>query len=235
MMPLLLFLSAVTAFAAPSDIDILRRRLELYRVLWPHPVDDALASLKGPVSIDVECPDDPLPDDVPSIANDGRFLPAQTVTISVRTFPSAWKPKTHGADGRDGNYSWNLPQNYTADGTREEVVAENELALDPKATAGLRAPQVRAQIPSVVLLYHELLHGQLMMDAMRGDENWQADFCSFHRPAAAERRMLGASDADHRLIQALEDQFSAVLEKVVLGRDAEGQNPWSPLPKTGKK
>lgn len=210
------------AAAAPSDLaerDVaaLAERLQAHRALWPYAVDDALRTLGPGVAVDIDCPGEPLPPDVESLEGGRRVLPAQTVRVLVSTRRAPWDPRRHGREGRDGEYEWRLPQGYGADGKRDEVRADNELALSPRVLALLRSPSAGAWTASLVLLYHELLHAQLMIDAMRGDPQWRGDFCRFFRDEDADRRILAAGDPAHVRVPSLERQFRRALERAFLG------------------
>ncbi|MGI0066683.1 MAG: hypothetical protein ACREAT_08015, partial [Nitrosotalea sp.] len=63
-------------------------------------------------------------------------------------------------------------------------------------------------IENLVILYHELLHGQLMIDAIKGPSIWQQETCNLQPGANID---YSFADPDHKIINYLQTQFASTL------------------------
>jgi hypothetical protein len=225
-------LATASATAQPVvTASTLAERLEIYRVLWPHPIDEALASLTRTIALEVSCPASRLPASAPDLAGGKRTLPAQIVEIRIRTHSIPWNKELNKNSHHDGNYEWNLTQSYDGEGRRLPVEAANELSLRPAALTG---DSTAHEIEHVLLFYHEMLHGQLMIDAILTDPQWRNDFCDFSEGGQTPS-LLRPSDSRHERIPKIEKSLRELLQQVVLGREKDRQDPWSPLPENTQK
>ena len=133
--------------------------------------------------------------------------PYNRVTIRIRTRHARWqhdggsKAWTRSADGTVGWYTWRWETSSakTATGRHLTVTADNTLMLDPVFTAS-NERSVLGRLMNEVLLYHELLHGQLLMNAMDTPQ-WRERLC---RTGAFD---ASARDTDHAVIRGLEREF----------------------------
>jgi hypothetical protein len=68
-------------------------------------------------------------------------------------------------------------------------------------------PQVK-QAENLVIFYHELLHGQLMIDAIISNESWRDEVCN--KPIQ-EDLDYSYTDAEHAIITPLQTEFAKKL------------------------
>jgi hypothetical protein len=64
------------------------------------------------------------------------------------------------------------------------------------------------KVENQIVIYHELLHGQLMIDAMKSSEKWRNDVCN--KPPD-EKIDYSYSDKNHKIINPLQQEFAAQL------------------------
>lgn len=167
----------------------LEERLDGVKGLLPRPVDDALASFRSSTAFTLDCEGSP-------------------VTVSVRTRLRSWRKGLP----ENGVYRWNWSEKRDESGGGT-VVCDNEMALDtPTLTAAEKSGRDDRKKAALVLFYHELLHGQLLIDAIRGDDEWKALLCLTDRTPEEEVRLLAPSDLDeHRVIPSLEEGLRSAL------------------------
>jgi hypothetical protein len=67
-----------------------------------------------------------------------------------------------------------------------------------------RDPRNKKRTENLVILYHELLHGQLMIDAITSSAKWRHDVCN--KPPE-EKIDYSYSDKDHKIINPLQTEF----------------------------
>lgn len=140
------------------------------------PVEDVLRSLSEPVRVDMGC----------------------RRVITVRTRLKHWR----GNGEKDAWYEWGGVSNGT--GTEGGASVEsfvNVIAFDAAAMGDERSR--RSKVDSTATFYHELLHGQLLLNAMKGDAAWRKAYC-----ADADIDFSPADLGDpHQLIPALENAY----------------------------
>ena len=133
----------------------------------------------------------------------------ERVSVTITTTLKAWDPAALRAQGSEqagagresGAYLWNGFIRTGKDETTMEF--SNALLFDPRA---FKKPQGQlGALANQTLLYHELLHGQLLINAMKRDASWRENVC------AGEGPDLGAADANHEHIPALEQTLARTL------------------------
>lgn len=152
-------------------------------------IADAITSLSAPVVIQFDCPDS---------------APVNQVNITITTQHRRWDrtlaEKITGVTGIVGAYLWNIAAPTIKDG-KKSYVATNVVMLDPAVTTPQEQSVPLGQLGDETLLYHELLHGQLLINAMRNDEAWQNNVCQCNAPD------LTPIDAGHETIHGLEETY----------------------------
>jgi hypothetical protein len=148
----------------------------------PIPVTNTLASLERTLSWSFDCP---------------RGTRLKRVNMLVSTEHIAWDPRLAGRHGSAGTYYWGV-RLYSMSGTAT-VTADNWMMLNPST---LKYEAAKGEVGEGInegLLYHELLHGELLILAM-ATPSWQRNACNL-------RVDLERNDGDHRDIDPAVDIF----------------------------
>jgi len=159
-----------TSFALPQEIlrpslrgtEIVRSilgRLQRNRISMPIPVDDAVNSLDREIIKRFDCP---------------AGATVDSVDVRVRTRHVGWNRRL-AVEHSMGTYYWNVE--VVTRGRHETIRAYNWLMIDPRSTGVREAAFGTGEVTNEALLYHELLHGQLLMSAM-DTSKWQQNACS---------------------------------------------------------
>ena len=161
-------------------------RLNDHASLWPYPVTGVINSFSQILTKQFNCP--------PGSAVD-------RVIINITTRPVLWD-RACAEEGKAGTYGWvvGIPPDIV-NGVKT-YTATNWVMLDPGVT---RSDEDSGNQPCGVetdeaLLYHELLHGQLQIDAMDTDA-WQTKACSCNFG-------LNSEASDHSMIGPLEEFYA---------------------------
>ena len=106
-----------------------------------------------------------------------------------------------------GSYTWHCSE--TMQGGKLFLDCNNELRLNPKVISNNTQidPQLH-DIENLVILYHELLHGQLMIDAITSSFLWQQETCNLQPGKDID---YSFADPDHKIINYLQTQFASDL------------------------
>jgi hypothetical protein len=155
----------------------------------PVPVDDVIASFTQPWTKVFDCPP-------------GSKMTKVTVNVTTRLV--AWDPALAEKDS-EGTYHWGLDWQWV--GTEKTITATNWVMLDPRVTQRDENNEPEGPRADEGLLYHELLHGQLLIDAMKTPA-WLAKACNCEIDD-------GPADWKHAQIPGHVDGY--------LGKRAEGQ------------
>ena len=108
-----------------------------------------------------------------------------------------------------GTYTWQCT--VTTSEGKITMDCNNELRLNPNVLTQDSQRDSRIQkVENLVILYHELLHGQLMIDAIKSSEKWRDDICN--KPPQ-DKVDYSYSDKDHKIINPLQTDFAAQLIK----------------------
>ncbi|CUR52740.1 protein of unknown function [Nitrosotalea devaniterrae] len=113
-----------------------------------------------------------------------------------------------------GSYTWHCSE--TMRSGKISLDCNNELRLNPKVISNDTQidPQLR-NIENLVILYHELLHGQLMIDAMKNSSLWQQETCNLQ---SGDDIDYSFADPDHKIINYLQTQFASELVDTAGGK-----------------
>ena len=169
---------------------------ELQSVALPEGVEGVIKSLSQPVTFSFEC---------------AQGDPVSRVSVSVTTTLKAWDPAAievqasgRGTGEESGAYLWNgtIRTRTGARTSEKEMAFSNALLFDPKALAEPQGPL--DELSNQTLVYHELLHGQLLLNEMKR-EDWREEACK------ESSSNLNAADADHARIPKLEQRLAQTL------------------------
>lgn len=106
-----------------------------------------------------------------------------------------------------GSYTWHCSQ--TIQTGKIFLDCNNELRINPKVVSNdtQTDPQLHS-IENLVILYHELLHGQLMINAIKDSSIWQQEACNLQPGGEID---YSFADPDHKIINYLQTQFASDL------------------------
>ena len=115
----------------------------------------------------------------------------------------------HEGTTTGGIYTWQC--SVTSSGGKIAINCENELMLNSDAMLASeeRNPKIK-QVEDLVILYHELLHGQLMINAMISSDAWRNNACN---KTPQDSLDYSYTDADHKVITPLQTEFALQLVK----------------------
>lgn len=195
---LTLLLISLTGFAGdpedPSAVEIANFRAKLDR-LNAHPekqpvsVSEAIQSLEETITKRIKCPEG---------------LSVDSLIINITTRHVQWD-RDLAVNGLDpviednaiGYYLWTFLSG--TDERKKTVNFTNYVMLDPNVTDPQENDPLIGPLLDETLLYHELLHGQLMINAMQTPE-WIDTVCKCHMD-------LSAADEEHTQIYDLAAQY----------------------------
>ena len=106
-----------------------------------------------------------------------------------------------------GTYTWQC-KITTSDENIITVDCDNAIKLNPDVINKQRKDPRINEIEDVVIFYHELLHGQLMLDAITSSEKWRNDVCNKKPSDSID---LSYSDKQHKVIGPLQTDFTKQL------------------------
>lgn len=106
-----------------------------------------------------------------------------------------------------GTYTWKCT--VTTSEGKITMNCDNELKInsDFLTQNGERDPRIK-KVENQIVIYHELLHGQLMIDAIKSSEKWRDDICN---KSPEEKIDYSYSDKTHKIINPLQQKFAAQL------------------------
>jgi hypothetical protein len=173
-------------------------RLKANKAAMPIAADDVLSSLTTTVTRSFTCP--------PSTEN-----VADSVTINITTTLVHWDPALAEPNSQ-GTYKWNAtPQ---IDSGTKTVTCQNWVMLDPASASTEEGNPPLGPVGDEALLYHELLHGQLLIAEMAQAE-WQAKACRcIFDDTAADAKHVKILPAADGYIEARAPGVNATLQHV---------------------
>jgi hypothetical protein len=147
----------------------------------------------------------PLVVSFPCNANDTNNFVVTVVTTRLAKFD---QNIVHQDLVTGGVYTWNCI--ITTEGGKITVECNNELRLNPELLSNSTGvdPQVH-QIENLIILYHELLHGQLMIDAVKSSSSiWKQEVCNKPPNGTID---YSFADSNHKNITPLQTLFASEL------------------------
>ncbi len=109
-----------------------------------------------------------------------------------------------------GTYSWQCKITTSSKGIIT-MDCDNTLKLNPDVINPSEKKDPRSQeVDNLVIIYHELLHGQLMLDAISSSQEWRNDVCN---KSPSDKIDYSYSDKQHLIIDPLQEDFAFQLVK----------------------
>lgn|GEM_PF-590170 len=157
-------------------------------------VSDTLGSFSEPLVITIPC-------DLGSLYSHVNT----TTQTKLAKFDSSLSHTGNAITG--GIYIWKC--SITVSGGKMTINCNNELMLNSNAIlkSSDKDPEIK-QAENLVIFYHELLHGQLMIDAIKSNEPWRDEVCN--KPIQ-EDLDYSYTDAEHAIITPLQTEFAKKL------------------------
>lgn len=113
-----------------------------------------------------------------------------------------------------GTYTWKCT--ITTSEGKITMDCDNELKINPNyLTQDLEKDSRIKKIENQIMIYHELLHGQLMIDAIKSSDKWRNDTCN--KPPEGKID-YSYSDKTHKIINPLQQDFANQLVAQAGGR-----------------
>lgn len=107
-----------------------------------------------------------------------------------------------------GTYSWQCKITTSSKGIIT-MDCDNTIKLNPDVINPIEEKDPKTQeIDNLVIIYHELLHGQLMLDAITSSQEWRNDVCN---KAPDDKIDYSYSDKQHLIINPLQSDFASQL------------------------
>ncbi|HSG74366.1 MAG TPA: hypothetical protein VLA01_04130 [Nitrosopumilaceae archaeon] len=104
-----------------------------------------------------------------------------------------------------GTYSWQCKITTSSKGIIT-MDCDNTLKLNPDVINPNEKKDPRSQeVDNLVIIYHELLHGQLMLDAISSSQEWRNDVCN---KTTEDKIDYSYSDKQHIIIDPLQEKFA---------------------------
>jgi hypothetical protein len=156
-------------------------------------VTDVIQTFQSPLIISFSCN-----------ANDTNNFVVSVITTRLAKFD---ENNSHQDVVTGGTYTWNCL--VTTEASKVTLQCNNELRLNPEillSETGVN-PVVH-QVENQVVLYHELLHGQLMIDAIKSPGTWRHEICNMTPQQTVD---YSYADPDHKIINPLQTQFASEL------------------------
>ena len=160
-------------------------------------VSDTLKSFKKPLVITFPCQN-----------TDTNELVVNVVKTRLAKFN---KTQVHeGGAITGGTYTWQC--SVTTAEKKITMDCNNEIRLNPDVLTQDDGRDTRIKrVENLLILYHELLHGQLMIDAIKSSEKWRHDVCNKQIDDSID---YSYSDKDHKIINPLQTELvSQLIEK----------------------
>lgn len=136
--------------------------------------------------------------------NDRNNLVVAIVNTRLAAFD---QNTTHKDIVTGGTYTWQCL--ITTQEGKITLNCNNELRLNPSIISNNTGISFQLhKIENLVILYHELLHGQLMIDAIKNSSIWNDEICNIQSNEAVD---YSYADSDHKIINPLQTQFATDL------------------------
>lgn len=106
-----------------------------------------------------------------------------------------------------GTYTWDCL--VTTEDGKVTLQCNNELRLNPALLLNNTGESQQVhEVENDVVLYHEFLHGQLMIDAINSSSTWRHEICNLEPGGTVDYTY---ADPDHKIINPLQTQFASEL------------------------
>jgi hypothetical protein len=154
-------------------------------------VTDTINSFSSPVTYYFPC-------------DQGQTYQSVNATVQTRLAKFDSSIAHQGGAITGGIYVWKC--SITVSNGKMTINCNNELMLNAAALAASteKDPEIK-QIEDLVVYYHELLHGQLMIDAIKSSSSWQDYTCN---TPIQQDLDYSYTDANHQVITPLQTEFA---------------------------
>lgn len=197
----LLFANLYPAFGnygtpTPQEQDLYNKLLVEFEKLTisKKDVSDTLKSFKEPIVISFPCD-----------STDTNSHVNATITTKLAHFDDSLASHEGAVTG--GIYVWKCSITFSAG--KLTINCDNGFMLNANAVlqSTEKDPQVKLA-EDLVIFYHELLHGQLMIDAIKSSSAWRDDTCN---KEFQEELDYSYTDSEHQIITPLQTEFASHL------------------------
>ena len=106
-----------------------------------------------------------------------------------------------------GTYTWKCTVTTTEGKITMDCNNELKINSDYIMHDVQKDPRIK-KIENQIMMYHEFLHGQLMIDAITSSEKWREDTCN---KLPGEKIDYSYSDKTHKIINPLQQEFASQL------------------------
>ncbi|MDE1763338.1 MAG: hypothetical protein KGH88_03725 [Thaumarchaeota archaeon] len=146
----------------------------------------------------------PLVISFPCNSNDTNNFVVAVVTTRLARFDET---QVHEDQVIGGTYTWNCL--VTTEAGKVTLQCNNELRLNSDILLnGTGVDPAVHQVENEVVLYHEFLHGQLMIDAIKSLGTWRQEICN---KTPQQEIDYTYADPDHKIINPLQSKFASEL------------------------
>jgi hypothetical protein len=154
-------------------------------------VTDTINSFSAPITFYFPC-------------DQGETYNSVNATIQTRLAKFDSSIAHQGGAITGGIYVWKC--SITVSNGKMTINCNNELMLNSAALAASteKDPEIK-KIEDLVVYYHELLHGQLMIDAIKSSSAWQDHTCN---TPIQQDLDYSYTDANHQVITPLQTEFA---------------------------
>ncbi len=198
------FISASAIYEPPSsqEVDLFNSLLDQFEKLDVpmKDVSDVIRTFQQPLIVSFACN-----------ANDTNNFVVTVVSTKLAKFDQTI---VHQDFVTGGVYTWNCY--ITTEGGKITIQCNNELRLNPELLSNGTGLDPRVhQIENLVILYHELLHGQLMIDAIKSSSAWRQEVCNKPVNGTID---YSFADPNHKNINPLQTLFASELVELDGGK-----------------
>lgn len=137
-------------------------------------------------------------------SNDTNDFVVVVITTRLARFEQT---PVHEDQVTGGSYTWDCLA--TTEDAKVTLQCNNDLRLNTEVllnSTGVN-PEVH-QVENEMVLYHELLHGQLMINAIKSSAAWRQEICN---RIPGQTIDFSYADPDHKIINPLQSQFASEL------------------------
>ncbi|MGI0040360.1 MAG: hypothetical protein ACRD94_00150 [Nitrosopumilaceae archaeon] len=160
---------------------------------------------KKAVSEVLETFEKPLIISFPCDSTDQNNLVVSVIKTKLTRFDET---QTHeGGVITGGTYTWKCTVTTTEGKITMDCDNELKINSDYLTQDVQKDPRIK-KIENQIMMYHEFLHGQLMIDAIKSSEKWRDDTCN--KPPGGKID-YSYSDKTHKIINPLQQEFAAQL------------------------
>ncbi len=154
-------------------------------------VTDTINSFSSPVTYHFPC-------------DQGQTYQSVNATVQTRLAKFDSSIAHQGGAITGGIYVWKC--SITVSNGKMIINCNNELMINAAALAASteKDPEIK-QMEDLVVYYHELLHGQLMIDAIKSSSSWQDYTCN---TPIQQDLDYSYTDANHQVITPLQTEFA---------------------------